>query len=123
MVGIPVGWCRAGRSSLAASVVAAPRTTDLSPVRLRLAVLAPPLQRQRRMLPCAATGATERPQLLSRPLVVMDQVVELKRVNLPGVHPREPIADVLEQQTQLVPLRRALSGKWAVEDSNLQPWD
>ena len=53
----------------------------------------------------------------------MDQVVELKRVNLPGVRPREPIADVLEQQTQLVPLRRALSGKWAVEDSNLQPWD
>lgn len=69
------GWCRPRRSTLGASVVSPTRTTDLPPIRLRLAVLALPLEMQRRTLPGAATGATERPQLLGRALVLMDQLV------------------------------------------------
>jgi len=95
-------WCRRGRSSLAASVASATWTTDLPPVGLRLALLAFPLKRQRCALPCAATGTTERPELLGRSLVVMNQLIQVERVDLAGVHLRKAIADVVEEETQLL---------------------
>src|SRR6478609_2606815 len=59
-----VGWCRAGRSSLGTSVVSPARMADLPRVRVRLALLALGLERQRRPLPRAPTGSTNRLELL-----------------------------------------------------------
>jgi len=58
--------CCERRSSRRRDGLAAPaaRATDLPPVGLRLALLAPRLKRQRRPLPPAATGSAEAPELL-----------------------------------------------------------
>src|SRR5581483_10374574 len=54
------------------------------------------------MLRCPATRATERPELLGRALVVVDQLVELERVDLTRVQLREAVANVVEEQAQLL---------------------
>ena len=96
------GWSRAGWSTVAASAVSAARATEFPPVCFLLALLARPLEHQRRPLPCASTGATERPELLGRSHVVMNQLVQVERVDFPSVHLREAIADVIEEETQLL---------------------
>ncbi|HET7051734.1 MAG TPA: hypothetical protein VFI54_25920 [Solirubrobacteraceae bacterium] len=74
----------------------------VEPADRRLAMLALPLDHQRRSLPSPATGAAETPELPSRALVMMDQLVEFERVNLSGVQACKPIAHMLEKEPKLV---------------------
>jgi len=71
------------------------------PVRFLLALLAEPLEPQRRSLPPRTARTTEAPQFLRRALVAVDQLVELKWIELARVELVEPVTDVFEQQPQI----------------------
>ena len=55
-----------------------------------------------RAFPACARRAAEAPQLLRGSLVVVDEIVELERIDLATVKSREPFADAFEQLTQLL---------------------
>ncbi len=61
-----------------------------------VALLAEPLERTRCALRAAAGLSAELPELARRALVAMDQLVELKRIDLAAVKPHQPVADVIE---------------------------
>src|SRR5918996_2131963 len=49
----------------------------------------------------AARADAEAPQLLRRLLVMVDEIVELERVDLTGVVPSQPVAHALDQPLKL----------------------
>ena len=60
-----------------------------------------------------SAGATELPELGRRPLVVVDQFVQLELIDLAGVEPCKAVAHVLEQRPQLTPLIGAMNSREA----------
>src|SRR5919108_233677 len=72
----------------------------LPPVR-ELALIAQPLERPRRRVHVCAPADAEAPQLLRRPLEVMDELVELERVDLAGVVTLEALSHMFEQPREL----------------------
>ena len=92
----------ANRSSEPGGSPPTPGFAGRPPVWRIFFLLAPKLQQPCRDQPTGAGLAAELPQLSRRPVVTVDQVVEVERVDLAGVESSEAIAYLLEEPQQLL---------------------
>src|SRR5579863_5750011 len=74
----------------------------LPPVRRLLTLLAPVVEAPRCEHHVAAGLPAELPELARGALVAMDQLVELERVDRPGIEAREAVTNVVKQHSELL---------------------
>jgi hypothetical protein len=60
------------------------------------------LKGRRGLQPLAATGSAEAPKFAGSTLIAVDDVIEVELVDLTGIELSEAVADVLEQNSELL---------------------